>query len=80
MALVRDGFRCVISGLYDATSVRHNKELELELELERTAGAAVCVTECAHVFPESTNVDISGSNAQGNKVRLSLLIAASLCF
>ena len=52
-ALVLDGFRCVISGLYDATSVRHNKELELELE--RTAGAAVCITECAHVFPESTN-------------------------
>ena len=59
-ALVRDGFRCVISGLYDVTSVERNKELELELE--RAANADVCATECAHIFPESTNANTSGSS------------------
>jgi hypothetical protein len=65
-ALVRDGFRCVVSGLYDTTSVEHNKEPELELK--RAPVPVVCATECAHIFPESTNANISGSNAQGNKV------------
>jgi hypothetical protein len=65
-ALVRDGFRCVISGLYDANSVLHNEELELELE--EAADAEASPTECAHIFPESTNANISGSNAQGDKV------------
>jgi hypothetical protein len=51
-ALVRDGFRCVISGLYDATSVRHNKELQLELgQAADREVAALCPTECAHIFP-----------------------------
>ena len=66
-ALVRDGFRCVVSGKYDANSVRDNKELELELEHE--PGRAVSATECAHILPESTNANISGSsNAQSDKV------------
>jgi hypothetical protein len=66
--LVRDGFRCVISGEYDYTSVRHSKELELEM---KGADANVCVTKCAYIFPESTtgNANISGKNAQGDKVR-----------
>lgn len=54
-ALVRDGFRCVISGKYDANSVRDNKELELE----REPGRAVSATECAHIFSESTNANVS---------------------
>jgi hypothetical protein len=66
-ALVRDGFRCVVSGKYDANSVRDNKELELELE--HKPGRAVSATECAHILPESTNANISGSsNAQSDKV------------
>ena len=66
-ALVRDGFRCIVTGLYDATSVEHNKELDLEME--RAAGHSL-VTQCAHIFPESVNKNISGSNAQGDKVCL----------
>lgn len=66
-ALVRDGFRCVVSGKYDANSIRDNKELELELEHE--PGRGVSATECAHILPESTNANISGSsNAQSDKV------------
>jgi hypothetical protein len=63
-ALVRDGFRCVISGQYDITSVQDNKELELEVE--RNADAFVSFTKCAHIFP----ANISGSDAQGGKVYL----------
>ena len=40
------------------------------LEMKSAADAGLCVTECAHIFPESTNANISasGSNAQGGKV------------
>jgi hypothetical protein len=64
-ALVRDGFRCVISKHYDHTSVNHSKELTLEME---EADADMCPTECAHIFPESTNANVSGKNAKDNKV------------
>ena len=62
-ALIRDGFpsRCVISGQYDVTFVQRSKELELELK--RDADASACYSECALIFPESTNAKISGNNA-----------------
>jgi hypothetical protein len=67
-ALVRDGFRCVISGQYDVTSVERSKELELELERNVDATAGVCFAECAHIFPESTNLNakISGTTSTSN--------------
>lgn len=68
-ALVRDGFRCVISGQYDVTSVERNKELVQELK--RAPGSTMCCTNCAYIFPELTNANIAGSNAQGGKVYFS---------
>jgi len=62
-ALVRDGFRCVISGRYDIPSVKGNEEMKKELNEE----VLFCTTQCAHIFPESTNANISG-NEQANKV------------
>ena len=53
-ALIRDGFRCVISG---------QRSKGLELELKRDADAGVCYSQCAHIFPESTHAKISGNNA-----------------
>jgi len=64
-ALVRDGFRCVISGRYDINSAESNKELGGELK--RAGITDMSLTECAHIFPESTNARISGSNAQTDK-------------
>jgi len=64
-ALVRDGFRCVISGVYDWDSVEGNKELGMEVE--RDAYVVTGTTQCAHIFPESTNANIYGSNAQADK-------------
>ena len=52
-ALIRDGFRCVISGLYDFNSVKDNKELE-QLKVEGAANADKCTMQCAHILPEST--------------------------
>ena len=51
-ALVRDGFRCVVSGRYDRQSVRTSRELD------ETPGIEVVETECAHILSESTNVGI----------------------
>ena len=42
-------------------SVEHNKELELEY-FKRAAKTLSCFTECTHIFPESTNLEISGTS------------------
>jgi hypothetical protein len=52
MALVRDGFRCVISGRYDCESVRRSSALD------EIPGIKVAETECAHILSESTNLGI----------------------
>lgn len=62
--MVRDGFRCVVTGDYDVSSVKRSRELEKAQEVEN---AGLCPTECAHIFAESTNANISGSNEGGNK-------------
>lgn len=63
-ALVRDGFRCVVSGLPDMPSLKVNEQLKEEMISE----GRFCTSECAHIFPVSTNMNISG-NEQANKVR-----------
>jgi hypothetical protein len=55
-ALIRDGYRCVVTGKYDTRSVLEIRELkemlesDLSLKMERT--------QCVHIFAESTNADI----------------------
>ncbi|KAF9242093.1 hypothetical protein BU15DRAFT_44401 [Melanogaster broomeanus] len=51
-ALPRDHFCCVITGVPDAASARHNQAL-------RQMGILPRVTHCAHIFAESTNRNIS---------------------
>ncbi|KAF9230563.1 hypothetical protein BU15DRAFT_91086 [Melanogaster broomeanus] len=52
-ALRRDNFRCVITGVLDLTSAeRHPELLQMGLRAEKTY--------CAHIFPKSTNMNISG--------------------
>ncbi|KAK2462571.1 hypothetical protein APHAL10511_005414 [Amanita phalloides] len=57
-ALVRDGFRCVISGRYDRESVRRSRVLDETPEIEVTE------TECAHILSESTNVGIGEGSSK----------------
>jgi len=63
-ALIRDGYRCVVTGKYDARSVREIRELnDLVLSdpsLRREP------TQCAHIFAESTNSSIEPGSAKRN--------------
>ncbi|KAM6503693.1 hypothetical protein JOM56_000636 [Amanita muscaria] len=52
-ALIRDGFKCVVTGTYDLDSAK------VFQELGQVAGANARGTECVHIFSESTNVNIS---------------------
>ncbi|KAJ7576913.1 hypothetical protein C8J56DRAFT_375615 [Mycena floridula] len=58
LAFIRDGYRCMLTGQYEATSwgTPHVP-----------ATAMVTATNFAHIFPASTNSDISGDNEFGQK-------------
>ncbi|CAL1697742.1 unnamed protein product [Somion occarium] len=64
-ALLRDGYRCLVSGKYDALA---REALELPLEEILNFGPAV-FTECAHIVPASTyfNVNTGNSSKDPNK-------------
>ena len=51
-ALVRDNFRCILTGTTDLHSYEEYEELQI---LENTS---IRATHCAHIFSESTNVGI----------------------
>jgi len=55
-ALYRDGYRCVVTGKYDAGSVLVIKELREKLNADPSVD--VEVTQCAHIFAQSTNQGI----------------------
>ncbi|KIL65195.1 hypothetical protein M378DRAFT_24205 [Amanita muscaria Koide BX008] len=57
-ALVRDGFKCVVSGAYDVTSAL--KCAELMQKVQGNLAGTVCV----HIFPESTNVGVSEGSSK----------------
>ncbi|RDB30147.1 hypothetical protein Hypma_012344 [Hypsizygus marmoreus] len=63
-ALKRDGFRCVITGAYDNTSLEHEPELKM---IPQADNAWATITRCTHIFGESTNSGISGDNMGGAK-------------
>jgi hypothetical protein len=50
-ALERDGYRCMITGKYDADYVKENPHI---VKKKRVAP-----TECAHIFPESLGFNVS---------------------
>ncbi|KAJ3508189.1 hypothetical protein NLJ89_g5889 [Agrocybe chaxingu] len=52
-ALIRDRYRCVISGVIDRNSARNIQELMDMLTSEENAKGDL--TQCAHIFSESTN-------------------------
>jgi hypothetical protein len=61
-ALIRDGYRCVVTGKYDARSVKDIRELnDLVLSDPRLRRE---VTQCAHIFAESTNSSIEPGSAK----------------
>jgi hypothetical protein len=68
-ALIRDGYRCMVTGHYDENSIDDIPGLLEKYQSERTA---VIETQAAHIFPASTDkgVTVDGGNP---KVRRSLL-------
>ncbi|KAH9913261.1 uncharacterized protein B0H18DRAFT_1050071 [Fomitopsis serialis] len=57
-ALIRDGYRCMLTGAFDIVSVKEKPHI-------LPADAPVTFTQAAHIFPESTNIGISGINQNG---------------
>jgi hypothetical protein len=64
-ALVRDGFRCVVTGKYDFWSPDQSTELEQEVI---NSDVTTSITKCVHIFPQSTAM-ISGIDDKDAKVR-----------
>ncbi|KAF4609697.1 hypothetical protein D9613_012063 [Agrocybe pediades] len=56
-ALVRDGFRGVISGSYDSTALDANEQLRNQRLAQKPLPRRV-FTECVHIFPASINQEI----------------------
>ncbi|KAK7439333.1 hypothetical protein VKT23_017559 [Stygiomarasmius scandens] len=60
-ALIRDGFRCVLSGVYDMKSYQTINEVKAEVD---GGSGFTGTTQCAHIFSSSTNSDISGNDKE----------------
>ncbi|KIY53874.1 hypothetical protein FISHEDRAFT_6470, partial [Fistulina hepatica ATCC 64428] len=60
IALIRDGFRCVLSGAFDLESVIDNRELQ-EIVLADSK-PQILVTQGCHIFPESSNMNLENQD------------------
>ncbi|KAF9474041.1 hypothetical protein BDN70DRAFT_765011, partial [Pholiota conissans] len=63
-ALKRDGYKCLLSGNYDFYSVEEDDKLKAIMQTEEMSPI---FTECAHIFPESTNVNISDTSRRNKR-------------
>ena len=70
-ALIRDDFCCIASGNYDPYSAVKNHELMHEVD---KSDSKMGNTQCAHIFLQLTNMDISGSREDSSKVRSHVLL------
>jgi len=61
-ALMRDGYRCVVTGKYDTHSVKMIRELKEMVDLDPSARRES--TQCAYIFSESTNSSIEPGSAK----------------
>ncbi|KAF9458911.1 hypothetical protein BDZ94DRAFT_1269415 [Collybia nuda] len=66
-ALVRGGFRCMVSGAYDKTSMQQNDDLRARAKDFDRAGVRIGVVgniQCAHILSELTNQDIFSDDSK----------------
>jgi hypothetical protein len=62
-ALVRDGYRCVVTGLYDSIADSEDSEEKLNItKTEIKAAGGKVFTECAHLVPDSTYFNVAHSS------------------
>ncbi|KAF9474040.1 hypothetical protein BDN70DRAFT_866764, partial [Pholiota conissans] len=59
-ALIRDGFRCVISGNYDWSCAIRSSELKSRV---LASTKSVAGTHCVHIFPELDSMNVFGENS-----------------
>ncbi|KAI5987633.1 hypothetical protein EDD15DRAFT_2371994 [Pisolithus albus] len=57
-ALIRDGFQCVVTTMYDINVVENSSKYERIAK----SGCGSGSTECAHIFPESINSDTTSGS------------------
>ncbi|EEB90280.1 hypothetical protein MPER_11531 [Moniliophthora perniciosa FA553] len=57
-ALIRDGFKCIVSGIYDDNALKLEIP-SIDKEVVRQEGTVF--TECVHIVPQSTYFDVSTS-------------------
>ncbi|CAE6409555.1 unnamed protein product [Rhizoctonia solani] len=62
-ALVRDNYRCVVSGFVDVDGIEALPRLEKDIA---TTSAMIRCTECCHIFPEQGDWDDSDSEEPGH--------------
>ncbi|SJL12654.1 uncharacterized protein ARMOST_16084 [Armillaria ostoyae] len=55
-ALIRDNFRCVLSGAVDQSSCLINEEIQAQV---RAQSLMILATQCCHIFPEFNNTSVS---------------------
>ena len=73
-ALVRDDFRCMITGMYDYRSLEWSTEIMQEVT---DSDVSVTLTECLYIFPQSI-ARISGVDAKDAKVRFADLSSVAI--
>jgi hypothetical protein len=73
-ALVRDGFRCIVTGDYDYLLPDQSTELCQEVN---DSNVATTSTKCVHSFPQSIAM-ISGIDDKDTKVRFSDLSSVAI--
>jgi hypothetical protein len=62
-ALIRDGYRCVVSGIYDSIADSEDSEEKLNItKAEIKAAGGKVFTECAHIVPDSTYFNVTDSS------------------
>ncbi|KIM35839.1 hypothetical protein M413DRAFT_32196 [Hebeloma cylindrosporum] len=67
-ALIRDGYRCVVTKEYDLKSIRNNLELE-QLAAMNPKLYPTTYTQCTHIFSESINYKISKDEKLGDAAK-----------
>ncbi|KAJ8584280.1 hypothetical protein M405DRAFT_747326 [Rhizopogon salebrosus TDB-379] len=75
MALFRDGYRCVLTGICDTTSYIHNEEVRTACDMRyyaniegaRKTNIRIKPTLLAHIFPEATSAWALGKSQGGDK-------------
>ena len=74
-ALVRDGFRCIVTGNYDFHLLEQCTEVKQEVTED--SYARVTSTECVYIFPQSV-ATVSGVDDENAKVRFGDLSSVAL--